>query len=209
MHGLKRNVSKILFTFLLLYVSVCLAADGTNLKGVVTRGDGGITNYIETDTLGNEKYFGSAGVVYGDIYVVDNTTANTFAGIGEANKTQFLQFDTNGVFNNTTPDHTNDHITINVAGDYLINCSITAETSGAGAREISFDIYKNNGATAFVNLHAHRDMIGGGGEIASIVVSGMVTLAVNDTIEVWVHNETNTNNVILSDVSLSMIQVGG
>ena len=43
----------------------------------------------------------------------------------------------------------------------------------------------------------------------SISLSGIATLAVGDTVEVWIQNETGTNDVIVEDISLSIVQVGG
>lgn len=181
---------------------------GTN--GVVTIGDGGATNYVEVERDGDVNFVAGAGLQYGAMFVNDNVTETAITGTGVANKVQFTLFDNNGVSNgDVTPDHTNDHITSGKTGDYVIKCCITADSvTGAGA-EFSFDIFINNGATALSPLHAHRTFSGGGGEIGSIALCGIVNLTANDTVELWIHNETNTQNIILSDVTLSIVQVGG
>jgi hypothetical protein len=69
---------------------------------------------------------------------------------------------------------------------------------------VGFSVYKNNGATEFENVHAHHDFTGGGGDTNSITMSGNITLAVNDTVELWVWNETSTSNVVIDDVTMHL-----
>ena len=40
-------------------------------------------------------------------------------------------------------------------------------------------------------------------------MTGLIDLAINDTIEVWVWNETNTGDIIVDDITLNLIQIGG
>lgn len=143
--------------------------------------------------------------IYGEIYAHDVADTIAIAGIGEANKVQVTSFTTNGLFNFMTPDHTNDHIIVLKAGIYFCAVSISAESGAGAAFEAGFGVYKNNGATGFDNLHSHRNLSGGGGDTGSITISGIVNLAINDTIELWVWNETNVVDVIINDVTLSLI----
>ena len=68
---------------------------------------------------------------------------------------------------------------------------------------------KNNGATLLTGIHSDRNVGGGGVESGAMTMSGIVTLAVNDTVEIWVENETNTQNYTVEDISLSLKQIGG
>ena len=170
-------------------------------------GDGG-TNDVEIDTAGQVIFHGTGGLVFGELSEIDNTTANTFAGSGVANKTQYLQFSA-AQSKNSTASVAQNHIQIDEEGFYSVTASITAESTLGAARQISFNIYKNNGTTAFTNLHAHRDFGGGGGEIGSISLSGIIDVATNDTLELWVHNETGGESIIISDVTFSVVQIGG
>ena len=109
-----------------------------------------------------------------------------------------------------TPDHTNDHITVTIAGHYLCNVSISAESaSGGRADEFGFAVYKNNGATIFANCHSHRELTGGSGDTGSVSLSGILDLAVSDTIEVWTWNEDSTDDLVVDDITLSLVQIGG
>ena len=168
------------------------------------------TNYMEVSATGDVVFVGTAGLAYGGISAYDAGATITITTAGIANKVQITAFDTDDPNNNTTPAHAQDHITITKAGDYMVNVSISAESAAAGgADEFGFAVYKNNGATLFQNLHVHRKLGGGGGDTGSVSMSGIVTLAVNDTIEVWCWNEDSTDNVVIDDITLSLTQIGG
>jgi hypothetical protein len=195
----------------------------SNASGTVTTGyglyledqDEATTNYaIYTNAglvrFGDDLIWGSgAGLAYAGISGYNESDTIAIAGAGIANKAQVTSFDTNDPSNNCTPDHTNDHITIVEAGDYMVTCSITAESAAAGGGDtIGFGIWKNNGATEYQNLHAHRLLTGGGGDVGSISISGVATFAASDTVELWVYNEDSGDDVVINDVSLALVQVG-
>jgi len=147
---------------------------------------------------------------FGEIYAADVGDTITISGTTKTNKVQITSFATNGHFNNATPDHTNDHITIIKAGMYLCNVSMHVNSISGGTAEVyGYSVYKNNGATEFANLHGQRNMAGSGGDEGSISLSGIIDLAANDTIEVWIWNNTNTDNILIDDITLSLVQVGG
>ena len=176
---------------------------------VVRLGDGD-TNYMSIDKVGDVTFVGGAGLVFAEIYANDTNTTITIIALGQANKIQVTSFDTNGFSNNMTPDHTNDHITVTKAGIYLCTVSISCASAAAGAADkFGFAIYKNNGAVEFANLHGHRKLGGGGGDFGSVSINGIIDLAVNDTIELWCWNEDSTDNLVVDDVTISLVQVGG
>lgn len=173
-------------------------------------GDGGTTNYLDISATGDTTFVGSAGLPFGEIYANDVADTLTITASGQANKVQITSFAVDGVSNNATPDHTNDHITITKAGMYLCTVSMSISSAGGGgADDIGFAVYKNNGATEFANLHGHRKLAGGGGDRGSCTMSGIIDLAVNDTIEVWIWNEDSTDNLVVDDITLSLCQIGG
>ena len=162
------------------------------------------------------EYFGdlifvnSDGMCFGEIYATDVANMITIASSGYGGRAQITSFAVNGVSNNAIPDHTNDHITITKAGMYLCTVSIaTTSAGGTGAYLVGFGVFKNNGATGFSNLHAHRNLSGGLSDHGSISMSGIIDLAATDTVEVWCWNATNTNNIVIDDITLSLLQIGG
>lgn len=165
------------------------------------------TNYVEIDKEGDVLFVGTAGLAYGGISVVGNTTETTITASGVA--AQAVIFDTNSPSNNTTPDHTNDHITVDYAGDYDIKVSATVNSvSGIGSR-FEMTVQKNNGASNVGALQCNRNLSGGGGEAGVISMSDIATLAATDTVEVWIMNEDNTQNYVVENITLSIVQVGG
>lgn len=148
-----------------------------------------------------------AGNLFGEISAKDSATTTTFAGTTETNKSQVLIFDTNGLSNGTTPDHTNDHITIDTTGIYLVTVSMVIESTVAVSTAIGSAVYKNNGSTQFANVHMNRQL-SGTNDKGSTSMSGIISLSATDTLELWIWNDTNTNAIIVSDVTLSVLQIG-
>lgn len=179
----------------------CWKTTETGAAGMLTRmcleNDGAIT------------FQNDGGLCFGEIYAYDEDDELTITTAGIANKIQITTFEANGESNNTTPDYTNSHITITKAGIYKCNVSIHAESAAAGGADtFGFAVYKNNGATLFENCHAHRQLSGGGGDIGSIGISGLLNLAVDDTIEIWCWNDTSTDNIVIDDINLNLILIG-
>lgn len=142
---------------------------------------------------------------YAGVSVVSNSTATVIVTAGV--KVQFVEFDTNDPSDGSTPDHTNDHITISEDGDYLVVVSITLESVAGVGSVCEIEVKKNNGVSDVGALHVDRDIGGGGAESGSMGMSGIAMLAEGDTIEIWVENETNTQNYILEDVTLSVVKL--
>ena len=183
-----------------------LTFDGETNDGVLTWMEDEDYFRFEDDVVFNT----GAGLCYGEIYAADVNTTITISVTGKANKVQITAFSVNGQSNNMTPDHTNDHITVDVAGVYLCNVSMHIESvGGGGVDNYGFSVYKNNGATEFANLHGQRDLAGGGGDEGSVSLSGLISLSVNDTIEVWIWNNTNADDIIVDDINLCLTQIGG
>lgn len=167
-------------------------------------------NYFSADETGAALFVGTGGLIAAEIYTYDSGATITIGTAGIANKVQVTAFSVNGYSLNMTPDHSNDHITVVKAGMYLCKVSLTiASTGGGGADEFGFSVWKNNGTSEFQNCHGHRKLAGGGGDTGSVTLSGILDLAVNDTIEVWCWNESSTDDLIIDDVTLTLIQIGG
>ena len=146
-----------------------------------------------------------SGLPYGEIYVRDNTATTSTS----TTKTQILIFDTNGLSNAMTPDHAQDHITVVKAGVYKIDTSISIKNSSGSAHVINVEMYKNNGTVVFNNIHAGRNL-GTGSDVGNLTMSGLVDLAVNDTIEIWITSDSGAaRTVTVEDINFSAIQVGG
>lgn len=178
-------------------------------KDSIYIGDGGDTNFSEFSADGALIFRGEAGLAFGEIFIAKGNTNATTITL-QNTWYQVTQFDNDGKSNNVTPDHTSDHILITNPGRYLVTLSACVKTAAAGlASMFEFQVYKNNGATAFSNLSTCRNMAGGGGDAGSISISGIIDIATNDTIELWVRNMTNTSNIVFESANLTITQVAG
>lgn len=142
---------------------------------------------------------------YAEISAVGNTTATVISVGGTA--VQVLIFDTNGPARDSIPDHTNDHITIARTKTYLIMVSATVNSVAGGGSKFEMTVQKNNGFALVGALHCDRNMAGGGSTAGVISMSGLAALTVGDTLEVWIENETGTENYVVEDITLSILQV--
>jgi hypothetical protein len=77
--------------------------------------------------------------------------------------------------------------------------------SGGANDIISGAFFKNNGATQIGPRWTRK--IGSGGDVGHIchVVEG--NLALNDTIEIWVQNESSTGNITVEDGSFDIVRI--
>jgi hypothetical protein len=168
------------------------------------------TNYTQWNSSGSLSFVGTAGMQFGEIYANDANSSHAISSAGEASKVQIVAFDTNGVSNGMTPDKDQNHIVVTTPGKYLCTASLAvASAGGGGADRFGMAAYKNNGATKFPNLHGHRLLKGGGGDFGSVSLSGVIAAASSDTIELWLWNEDSTDDIVVDDVTLSMVQIGG
>jgi hypothetical protein len=140
---------------------------------------------------------------YGEIYV--NGNASTTSLPSQNTWVQFVHFDTNGVAVGTTPDHTNDHITISTTGTYKVELSVSF--SGTGNQTYEIQVFKNNGATGMGNIHIER-RLGSGGDIGASQCGGLVDLTAADTLEVWAQCTTTTGTTVtLRDATLNVVRI--
>lgn len=142
---------------------------------------------------------------YGGICVLNNTTPTAIVTAGVP--VQVLVFDTNDPSRGIVPDHTNDHVTIFKTGDYAIMMSATVNSVAGPSSHCHITVEKNDGASIIGGLLSARNMAGGAGESGSMTLSGIATLAAGDTIEVWIENMSATDNYVVENVSLIVIQL--
>jgi len=140
---------------------------------------------------------------YGNIYVLGNTSATAIAA--QNTWYQFTQFNINGVSDGITPDHTTDDLTIAEHGNYQISCSISFSPEITGDT-FEFQIFKNNGATGFTNLHS-EDKALNSNDVSSVTLIGLAHFDPGDTVELWVRNLTGTGDITIKDCSLTVLSV--
>jgi hypothetical protein len=140
---------------------------------------------------------------YAEIYVTGNT--NTQA-VANATNVQITDFDTNGVYHQCTPDHTNDHITIDQSGTYDVSCCMGI--IGDVNAEFDFQIYINDGATAKPSLISSRNF-SNATDLGSMAIGGMAYFDDNDTVELWVsHDQGISKTITVQDAVLGVKRIG-
>ena len=169
------------------------------VAGVALTGQIAEVNY----RTGDENFVLSP-AVYGEIWYMGSGFATTCTL-----KDVYYQvagFAVNGRYSQTTPDHANDHIEIAVAGDYLINFSISARA--AIADHYQFMIKHNNGTLDCTNIMVHRD-ISSAARVGTGACSGVCSLKATDTVELWVRNvDTAGRDIDIEHATLSVVRIG-
>lgn len=142
---------------------------------------------------------------HGSIYSVDSD-AVSIGSIGTTSQ-KFAGFASNGPSLNTTPDASNDQITIGSAGNYFINFTTsfaTTATGDAGTYEFRVRV---NGVESVIGL---KRAMSGSSDTGSATGSGILTLALNDVITVYVESDDggNSDDIDIEFCSLSVFKVG-
>ncbi|KKL90950.1 hypothetical protein LCGC14_1899570 [marine sediment metagenome] len=184
-----------------------LSNDGDGTLSWAERASNALDVFDVLISLGLWKTGGPLGY-YGGIFASDAGDELTISSSGQANKIQVTTFDTNAHSDGVTSIHESNHLLIVHTGIYFCICSMAVESiDGAGAT-FGFAAYKNNGVTEFENIHAHRDLAAGGGDVGSVTMHGHLSLVAGDTVEIWVWNEDNTSNIVVDDITLCLHRIG-
>ncbi len=178
---------------------------GITVTGTTKLGDGGSTNYIDVTNTGNLTFVGSAGMIFGGIYVKDSVaTINVDSDIADVLVTQWTT-DTDA--NNCTPAAASNKITITVAGKYLVSFSTTASVSSGSATALFFNGYIDD--VIQPNLHLHRT-------ISSTAKGAMSFSSIVDVPSVPVDLDIRANiessaarDLTVEDAQLNIFQLGG
>ncbi len=176
-------------------------------SGVTALDIGSLTNYVEVSTTGDVVFVGTSGLAFGEIYA--HSAAADITSVAQNDWDQITAFDTDGLSNNATPDHTNDHITITKAGKYLVTFHWCG-SSAAVPHIWAFHIAKNNNGVTFNNVVSHVTNPVGGRNY-SVSATGIIDLAVDDTVELWVKRVSAGANIVLTtdNCLISLTQIGG
>ncbi len=162
---------------------------------LLTWEDGKVT--VKGDLIGN--------LIQGEI------SSNTPGNIAVNEQDVWIQissFNVNGVSNGTTPDHTNDHITILETGKYLVLSPISA--SSQQANDYEYMVKTNNGTTDYDNLKIGRSLPVAGAKGAQPIL-GVGSFTANDTVEIWVQRldgGSASRTLTVEHINLNLILIG-
>ncbi len=136
--------------------------------------------------------------VYGEIAFDDNETP---LEISITPPVQVLSWETNGLSKNATPDYTQGHITVLKTGIYVATFHCHVSNNEGTAHTVNLTMYANNGTVEFLNIHAHRRLSGGAGDVGAASGGGHVYLEAGDTVELWATGSVDNKEVILEDIT--------
>jgi hypothetical protein len=124
---------------------------------------------------------------YAEIRVADGTTAQT----GITTPVIMTGFDTNGASNGLTPDHTNNKITIDIDGVYLL----FFQNSFSGGANVTFEFHARvDSGSGYVEQAqgCHRKM-SAGGDVGSAGFVALLSLSAGDDVAVYVEASTSAS----------------
>ena len=110
-------------------------------------------------------------------------------------------FDTDSNSNGVTPDHTDDSITIDVAGDYDV--FFQASFTGTNGGDMEFRLRKNG-----TELNWGSSRVAGASNGSGSFLAIGVPLAVDDVITIYVQSDTATDDITVRDAQFSCRMVG-
>jgi hypothetical protein len=119
--------------------------------------DGGWTDIMDVDTDGNVDVVGgkiTQDGIFGEIYVADNSTAQTI-GTGST-YTKLTAFETDGQSSNVTTDADNDKITITETGRYKVTLVMNGNSDTAN---VQFDGAIHLGGTIQNNIKCYTEFV--------------------------------------------------
>ena len=137
--------------------------------------------------------------VYGAIYVTGGVTEQT--GIS-GTPVKITGFAADGISSGTTPAHANDQITVGVAGDYKISAQLSF--SGSASKTFLFEIRVDDITT----VYTFERKLGAGGDIGSGSMVGLLTLAANAVVSVYVSSSDGGTSITIGDGQLIVEKVG-
>jgi hypothetical protein len=143
--------------------------------------------------------FQATAAAYAEIYVAGGAVAQTLTNANTYYK--ITGWTTDGLSNNVTPDAANDKITIDTAGDYLIQFFVTF--SDSNNKTFSFRCYNETTSTAYANTvvstHSHST------DPMFAAVSSFVHAEAGDDLIVQIKCASAGINVTISDANFAVL----
>ncbi len=144
----------------------------------------------------------------GNFYCKNNTMCTIISAAGMANKAKFEHFQSVAPVFGVLFDLDENKVIIQSNGVYEIIVSVSATSClVAVGGDFVFEIFKGGGTIPIENTYSHQTIDSGPGKYKNIVLSGQWQFVTNDELELFVWNETNGRDIILSDVSFSIKKI--
>jgi len=137
---------------------------------------------------------------YGTIYVQGASTAQ--GSITTTPGAKMTGFGGNGESSSDiSADHTDDSLTVSVAGKYMVNCQLSF--SGTASKTFHFKAHVDGAAS----LLGCSRKLGTGGDVGSCSFSGILDLAAAEVVTVYVYSSDGGTSMTLVDGQLTLTRV--
>jgi len=155
--------------------------------------------------LGDRGRYNFCEQTYGEIICSDNAdTASVETGV----VIQITDFCTDGLYNNTEPDYTENHIWIKKSGVYKIDTVLCVHNNAAQSHILDVTIYLNNGTVELPAVHACHSLIGGQTTVYNMSLTGFAYLEAGETVELWAtSNAVAARSITFENISLAIYKV--
>jgi len=177
---------------ILLSEGAAAATPGTGKVALYAKADGFL--YSKDDTGAESQVSFEATRVYGIMSAQANATPESTV---DATPRKLAAWNTDGVSHLATVDSTtNDNITVNAAGIFLITANISF--SGDASKTYLCEIYKNASPTGF----RLERKLGAGGDIGSASVNGVVSAVATDAFSIYQWSSDGGTTLLVTEAQL-------
>lgn len=143
--------------------------------------------------------------IFGEIYVKDNTDPTI---LNSASKVKIIDFDSEGLSHKVTLDLAFSCLIVQKKGIYMVSICMHLNNNAAQTHVVDISLYTNGAETAILNVHGHRTLTGGSGDVGSLAAYGVVAFDVDDTVKVYADTDSsNDRSVTFEDVTLNIYKI--
>jgi len=145
---------------------------------------------------------------YGILQVVDGSTSSPVMTQAISGTAILTAWNTNGISSGLTVDYTAGKLTATVAGTYEVDMSISF--SGQLSKTFVFEIYKDDVSASPTPTSTGFKMtrkLGTGGDVGSASLSGLVSLAVGDSVMIYVSSTDGGNTITVHQSQLKVSEI--
>lgn len=165
------------------------AGIGTYLSGINETSD--IARFLENRGIDNTRSIGN-------YYMQNNSEITTISDVGVPVKVEGV---TTANSLNRKFDHSDNNLLYQGSLNKIFNIHAVASITSSPNKQIGFYIAKNGVVLPETQMYATTNA---GGRFESIAIQGIVELNFEDSIEIWVENATDTDDVVVSFLNVSI-----
>lgn len=141
---------------------------------------------------------------YGSFRVEAGSTAETTT---DATPRQIAAWNTNGLSNNVTVDHTDDALKATVAGTYEVTGELSFSGSASKTFQVEVYVYDDSATSWSASGSAQDRKLGAGGDVGSMPISAIVALDVDDKVGLYHSSSDGGTSFTVSEATMSIKRI--